>query len=89
MHSRVMLPSHRSVEYVLASSIPLSSTVAHLKLVCDRERKNRPSSSCMLCSHPFVCRVEGGEVWAVEMQLAMLNSRIQGSTRLPHSDIFV
>ena len=53
LHSRVMLPSHRSVRCMLATSIHLPGTVAHLKLVCVRERKNRPSSSCMFCSRPF------------------------------------
>ena len=52
---------------MLASSILPPGTVAHLKLVCVRERKNRPSNCCMFLSHPFVCRVEGkGRVGQLE-----------------------
>ena len=39
---------------MLASSILPPGTVAHLKLVCVRERKNRPNSCCMFLSRPFV-----------------------------------
>ena len=73
MHSRVMPPSHRSVRCMLATSIHLPGTVAHLNLVCVRERKNRPICSCMFLFSPIrSVELKGGEGWAVGMQQAML-----------------